>query len=126
MEGVIRNFLIDIPIACAVDLGSTRAVQSLRLDQQQVYEYLKTMPLPSGSSAKDKLMMGDLVAHNGISHNFFNSPPACELIYSQINEMDDALDRLPLPGGPIEGGVLQNHTREDGRYRSSEANVSSG
>ena len=33
--------------------------------------------------------------------------PTCELIYSQINEMDDALDRVPLPGGPFEEGVFR-------------------
>jgi len=107
VEGVIRDFVIDIPISCAVDLGKTLAVPSLQFDHQQVYADLRTMPLPSGSLANDKLMMGDLVEHNVISYNPLNLPPTCELVYCQINEMDDALDRSPLPGRPFEEGVFR-------------------
>ena len=107
VDGVIRDFVVDIPISCVVDLGTTLAVPALQFDQQQVYEYLKTLPLPSGFSAKDKLMMGDLSEHNVISNKFLNVLPTCQLIYSQINEMDDALDRVPLTGGPFEEGVFK-------------------
>lgn len=107
VDGAIRDFVVDIPISCVADLGTTLTVPSLQFDQQQVYEYLKTMPLPSGFSDKDKLMMGDLAEYNVISNKFLNLPPTCELIYSQINEMDDALDRVPLLGGPFEEGVFR-------------------
>jgi hypothetical protein len=35
-----------------------------------------------------------------------NSLPTYELLFYQINEMDDALDRVPLQGGPIAEGVF--------------------
>jgi len=107
VDGVIRDFVVDIPISCVVDLGTSLAVPALQFDRQQEYEYLKTLPLPSGFSAKDKLMMRDLSEHNVISNKFLNVLPTCQLIYSQINEMDDALDRVPLAGGPFEEGVFK-------------------
>ena len=64
VEGIIKDFVIDIPFTCVVDLGC-------------------------------------------IHEQFLNSLPNCELIFSQINEMDDALDRVPLPGGPSEEGVFR-------------------
>lgn len=107
VEGEIKDFVVDIPISGVVDLGSQPAVPALRFDQQQVYQYLKTLPLPSGFAGKDKLLTGDLSEFNVISNKFLNKLPACELVYFQINEMNDALDRVPLPGGPFEEGIFR-------------------
>ena len=107
VEGAIKDFVVDIPISGVVDLGSHLTVPALQFDQQQVYQYLKTLPLPSGFAGKDKLMTGDLSEFNVMSNKFLNKLPTCELIYSQINEMNDAIDRVPLPGGPFEEGVFR-------------------
>ncbi|WP_407313498.1 hypothetical protein [Desulfosporosinus sp. SB140] len=52
-------------------------------------------------------MSSDLTEFNAISQQFLNSLPNCELIYSQIQEMDDPLDRVPMPNGPFEEGVFR-------------------
>jgi hypothetical protein len=106
VAGDIRDFVVDVPISCVVDLGNVR-VPALEFDKQKVFEHLKTQALPAGFSAKDQLMMGDLSEHNSISNKFLNALPTCRLIFSQINEMDDAIDRVPLPGGPFEEGIFR-------------------
>lgn len=107
VEGEIKDFVVDIPISGVVDLGSHLTVPTLRFDQQCVYQYLKTLPLPSGFAGKDKLMTGDLSEFNVMSNKFLNKLPTCELVYSQINETNDAIDRLPLPEGPFEEGIFR-------------------
>ncbi|WP_088186767.1 CsxC family protein [Desulfosporosinus sp. FKA] len=106
VEGQIKDFVVDIPILGVIDLGNHLNVPSVLFDDQQVYQYLKTLPLPSGFAGKDRLMAGDMSEFNVMSNKFMNKLPACELIYSQINEMDDAVDRVPLHGGPFEEGIF--------------------
>ncbi len=107
VDGTIRDFVADIPISCVADLGRHIKVPGLNFDEEQVFEHLKTQSLPSGFSAKDQLMMGDLAEHNVVSNKFLNELPSCQLIFSQITEMDDAVDRVPLAGGPFEEGVFR-------------------
>jgi hypothetical protein len=107
VEGEIKDFVVDIPISGVVDLGSHLTVPALRFDQQQEYQYFKTLPLPSGFAEKDKLLTSDLSEFNVMSNKFLNTLPTCELIYSQINDMNDAIDRVPLPEGPFEEGVFR-------------------
>ncbi|MDD2234492.1 MAG: hypothetical protein PHV03_06225 [Desulfitobacteriaceae bacterium] len=107
VEGEIKDFVVDIPISGVIDLGSQPTVPALRFDQQQEYQFLKTLPLPPGFAGKDKLLTGDLSEFNVISNKFLNKLPVCELVYFQINEMNDALDRVPLAGGPFEEGIFR-------------------
>lgn len=107
VEGIIKDFVIDIPFTCVVDLGCIHAISPTFFSQRQEYEFSSSTSLPSGFSPKDKLMSGDPTEFNVVSQQFLNSLPNCELIFSQINEMDDALDRVPLPGGPSDEGVFR-------------------
>ena len=107
VEGTIKDFVVDIPYTCVVDLGSTLVIPPTLFGQQQEYEFLSSTSLPAGFSPKDKLMSGDRSEFNVVSSEFLNSLPSCTLVYSQINEMDDALDRVPLQGGPFEEGLFR-------------------
>jgi hypothetical protein len=107
VEGVIKDFVVDIPYSCVIDLGSTLVVPPTLFGQQLEYEFLNSQPLPSGFSPKDTLMSGDISELNMISTEFLNSLPTCTLVYSQINEMDDAIDRVALAGGPFEEGTFR-------------------
>lgn len=107
VEGSIKDFVIDIPFTCAVDLGRTFHVPQTLFNHREEYEYSSSKTLPAGFSSKDRLVSGDLSEYNILSQESFNTLPECELIFSQINEMDDALDRVPLPGGPFEEGVFK-------------------
>jgi len=107
VEGVIKDFVIDVPFTCVVDLGRRLRVPPILFGQQQEYEFLSTSTLPSGFSPKDKLMSGDISELNMVSTEFLNQLPTCKLVYSQINEMDDAIDRVPLVGGPFEEGLFR-------------------
>ncbi|EGW40638.1 CsxC family protein [Desulfosporosinus sp. OT] len=107
VEGTIRDFVVDLPWTCVVDLGHHLIIPPTLFGQQQEYEFLKTSSLPCGFSSKDKLMSGDISEFNMVSNEFLNALPNCTLVYSQINEMDDALDREPLKGGPFEEGLFR-------------------
>ncbi|MDQ7092947.1 hypothetical protein REC12_05045 [Desulfosporosinus sp. PR] len=96
IEGVIKDFVIDVPWACVVDLGNTLIIPPTFFNQQHEYEFFSSTSLPSGFSTKDKLMSGDLSELNVVSTEFFNPLPTCTLVYSQINAMDDALDRVAM------------------------------
>ena len=95
VEGMIKDFVVDIPVTCVVDLGRLVIPPTL-FSQQQEYEFLSSQSLPSGFSPKDQLMSADISELNMVSNEFFNSLPTCKLVFSQINEMDDAIDRVPL------------------------------
>jgi len=107
VEGTIKDFVVDIPYTCVVDLGSTLVIPPTLFGQQQEYEFSNSTSLPSGFSPKDHLLSGDISEFNMVSNEFLNSLPTCKLVYSQINEMDDALDRVPLQGGPFEEGLFR-------------------
>ncbi|HWQ43169.1 MAG TPA: hypothetical protein VN456_14195 [Desulfosporosinus sp.] len=107
VEGSIKDFVVDIPISCVVDLGKHLIFSHVHFKQQKEYEFSSSTPLPSGFSSKEKLLSRDPTEFNLISQEYLNPLPSCELIFSQINEMDDALDRVPLQGGPFEEGVFR-------------------
>lgn len=107
VEGIIKDFVVDIPYTCVVDLGSTLVIPPTLFGQRQEYEFSNTVSLPSGFSPKDRLISGDISEFNVVSNEFLNSLPSCALVFSQINEMDDAIDRVPLPGGPFEEGLFR-------------------
>ncbi|MDO0821867.1 CsxC family protein [Desulfosporosinus nitroreducens] len=105
VEGFIKDFVVNIPISCVVDLGRTLVIPPTIFNQQAEYEFL-SKPLPAGFTPQDNSLADDLAEFNVVNQQFLNLLPNCELIFSQINEMDDALDRMPLHGGPLEEGVF--------------------
>ncbi len=107
VDGVIKDFVIDIPISFVIDLGKHLRYPPIHYDQQREYGYARSTPLPSGFSSKDQLLSSDLTEFNLLSQQFYNPLPTCQLLYSQINEMDDALDWGPLHGGPFEEGTFR-------------------
>jgi len=88
VEGTVKDFVVDIPISYVVDLGK------------------RFIFPPSGFSSKDRMLSSDLTEFNLVSQSILNSLPTYELLFYQINEMDDALDRVPLQGGPIAEGIF--------------------
>lgn len=107
VEGVIKDFVVDIPISCTIDLGKHLIFPQVHYNQQREYGFANSTPLPSGFSSKDQLLSNDLTEFNVLSQEFYNPLPICRLVFSQINEMDEALDRLPLHGGPFEEGTFR-------------------
>ncbi|MDO0821866.1 CsxC family protein [Desulfosporosinus nitroreducens] len=107
VEGTINDFVIDVPWSCVVDLGSALVLPPTLFGQQQEYEFLSTTTLPAGFSTKDKLIAGDLSEFNMVSTEFLNRLPTVTLVFSQINEMDETLDRVALQGGPFEEGQFK-------------------
>jgi hypothetical protein len=91
VEGVIKDFVVNIPFTCVIDLCNLHAMSPILFSQRQEYEF-----------------SGEPTEFNVVSQQFLNLLPNCELIFSQINEMDDALDRVPLAGGPCEEGVFRS------------------
>lgn len=102
VAGVLKDFVVDVPISCVIDLGRHLKFKPIRFNQQKEYGFARSTPLPSGFSEKDPILSSDLTAFNTLSQQFYNQAPSCQLLFSQINEMDDALDRIPLQGGPFE------------------------
>ena len=102
VEGVIKDFVADIPISCVIDLGKHLLFPPVHCDHQREYGFARSTPLPSGFSSKDQMLSSDFTGFNSLSQQFYNPLPTCQLIFSQINEMDDALDHVPLLGGPFE------------------------
>lgn len=102
VEGDIRDFVVDIPISGVVNLGADLCLPTLRFDQELVYDNERGERVEfSGFPDKEKLLSPDFTEFNLVSSKFLNLQPMTELVYSQITEMDDELDRLALPGGPL-------------------------
>jgi len=106
-EGIIKDFVVDIPISCVIDLGKYLTFPPVHYDHQQEYGFAKSKSLPSGFSSKDQLISRDLTEFNILSQQFYNTLPTFRLLFSQINEMDDALDPMPLYGGPFEESTFR-------------------
>jgi len=107
VEGTIKDFVVDIPYTCVVDLGHDLVMPPTQFNQQLEYTFSSSDPLPTGFSPKDKLLSGDISELNMVSTEFLNTLPTCKLVYSQINEMDDAIDRVLLKGGPFAEGTFR-------------------
>lgn len=98
IEGTIKDFILKISISCVVDLGHAFIIPPT---------HFGSTPPTSVFSPEDKFLSADLTEFNMVTQPFLNLLPHCELLFSQISEMDDALDRIPLPGGPSEEGVFR-------------------
>lgn len=104
VTGTINDFVVDVPWSCVVDLGTGLVLPPTRFGSQQEFEFATNTALPAGFASKDRLIAGDLSEFNLISTEFLNQLPTVSLVVSQINEMDEALDRVALAGGPFEEG----------------------
>ncbi|AFQ42398.1 hypothetical protein [Desulfosporosinus meridiei] len=91
VAGVIKDFVVDIPISCVIDLGRHLQFSPIHYDQQREYGFTE-------SSTKDPLQ--SKAEFNLLSEQFYNRMPTCQLVFCQINETDNALDCIPLYGGP--------------------------
>lgn len=102
VEGVIRDFIVHIPISGVVDLGTGLTLPILQHDQDPECEHAhrERVSLP-GFLEKKKVLSPDFTEFNLVSDKLLNLQPTTELIYSQITEMDDELDRVALVEGPF-------------------------
>lgn len=100
VTGITKDFVVDIPISCAIDLGRHLIFPPIHYNQKREYEFSKSTSPHSEVSVKPSCPSG--TEFGLLSQQFFNPLPFCQLLFSQINEIDDALDRIPLQGGPHE------------------------
>lgn len=107
VEGDIRDFVVDIPVSGVVNLGTGLVLPDLQFDQEREFEFARRRRLGEGFPDKERLLSPDFTEFNVTSNKFLNRLPHCELIFSQISEMDDQLDREPLCGGPFEEGTFR-------------------
>jgi hypothetical protein len=107
VEGEIRDFVVDVPVSGVVNLGTGIVLPTIQFDQDQEYEYSRRARLGTGFAEKERLLSPDFTEFNIVSNKILNRLPVCELVYSQINEMDDQLDRVSLCGGPFEEGTFR-------------------
>ncbi|SPF45818.1 conserved hypothetical protein [Candidatus Desulfosporosinus infrequens] len=106
VEGIIKDFVVDIPISCVVDLGKHFVFPPVHFNQQREYGFSRSIQCPSSYPSKGKMPSGDLTEFNVVSQEYHNPLPFCELVFSQINEMDSALDCMPSHCEPFEEGVF--------------------
>lgn len=100
VTGIAKGFVVDIPISCAIDLGRHLIFPPIHYNQNREYEFSKSISPHSEVSCQFSCSSG--TEFGLLSQQFFNPVPTCQLLFSQINEIDDALDRIPLQGGPCE------------------------
>lgn len=92
--GEIHHCTIDVPFECTTPVTFFRNPQSLLVNSRNEFEYLREEELPRDTFAeKDHLMSGDLSEFNQQSEEFFNELPFCELLYSNIYEFDEYINR---------------------------------
>lgn len=92
--GEIQHCTIDVPFECTTPVTFFRNPQNLLVNSRNEFEYLREEELPRDTFAeKDHLMSGDLSEFNQQSEEFFNELPFCELLYSNIYEFDEYINR---------------------------------
>lgn len=100
VAGVMKDFVVDIPISCVIDLGRYLQFPPIHYDQLREYGTAESTTAQGRFSTKDPLQ--SKAEFNLLSQQFYNPMPTCQLVFSQINETDNALDCIPLYGGPPE------------------------
>lgn len=102
VDSNIRDFVVDIPISGVINLGTGLTLPTLRFDQDQEYENARRERINRpGFADKERLLSPDFTEFNLVSNKYLNLLPTTDLVFGQINEMDDELDRVPLAGGPL-------------------------
>lgn len=101
--GDYRHCTVDVPFKCTtpVDFNGQNPLP-LMTNSSEEFEYLREEKLPPNFAEKDKLLAGDLSEYNQISIEYFNELPYCELISARIVEMDEFINRKPIPHAPFE------------------------
>lgn len=107
VEGEIRDFVVDVPVSGVINLGTGLTIPGLQFGQEREFEFARSRRLGEGFPEKERLLSGDFTENNLVNTSVFNRLPKCELVYSQIQEMDEQLDRKPLYGGPFEEGTFK-------------------
>ena len=107
VEGELKDFVVEVPVSGVVNLGTGLVIPELLLGEDSEFEYARRRRLGEGFPEKERLLSGDFTENNLVSTSLLNRLPVCELVYSQIMEMDDQLDRHHLWGAPFEEGTFR-------------------
>jgi hypothetical protein len=102
VDGIIRDYVVNIPVSGVVDLGCGIDAPNLEFDENQVYQYARKGRFDKpGFPDKERLLSSDYTEYNSVSNILLNQLPEAELVYSQITEMNEQLDRQSLCGAPL-------------------------
>ena len=104
----IHSFTTDIPFQCVTEVKKFLTPPVMpEINNRNEFDFLVSLPLPSGHPEKDELQSNDLSQFHQESTQFYNELPFCELISSKIIEWDEAIDRQQLPNcSPIGEGYF--------------------
>lgn len=112
--GNIRHCTVDVPFSCVTPIWDFNGSPPLPIifNESREFEYSRSAPLPPDFPEKEQLLSGDLSEFNQCSFEYFNELPFCELISSNICELDEALKLKPVPGAPFEERVFREFTEK--------------
>lgn len=98
LEGVcgeIHHCTIDVPFECTTPVCFSKDPDDPYYNERSEFGYLKKEGLPRETFAeKDKLVSRDFSEFNQESIEYFNQLPFCDLLYSQITEFDEFINRI--------------------------------
>jgi hypothetical protein len=112
--GDIRHCSVDVPFSCVTPIWNFNGSPPLPIvfNESKEFEFFRTSPLPAKFPEKDHLLSGDLSEFNQCSFEYFNELPFCELVSSDICEMDEFIKPHPVPGAPFEERTFQEFTEK--------------
>lgn len=97
LEGVcgeIHHCTIDVPFECTTPVTFTTSPNEVLFNNRDEFGYMKKEELPRETFAeKDQLVSRDFSEFNQESTEYFNELPFCDLIYSNIVEFDEFINR---------------------------------
>ncbi|KGX90593.1 hypothetical protein N783_19745, partial [Pontibacillus marinus BH030004 = DSM 16465] len=104
-----RSFTVDVPFTCVTEIKDfiTRPLD-IHFDERKEFNFRVSQSLPKGYPEKDHYQSQDISQFNQGSQQFYNEIPYCDLLSSNIIEMDASTDRRPIQGGPEFEGVFRN------------------
>lgn len=93
--GDIRHCTVDVPFECTTAVDFSSYPDDPLTNTRQEFEYLRQESLPRETFAeKDHLLSKDFSEFNQTSIEYFNKLPFCDLIYSEIFEFDEFINRI--------------------------------
>lgn len=99
--GDIKHCTVDTPFECTTAVNFLRDPSYLETNYKDEFGYLKKESLPRDTFAeKDKLLSTDFSEYNQLSGEYFNRMPYCDLVYSNIVEFDEYINRA-VPNGDV-------------------------
>ncbi|BAU27858.1 hypothetical protein DFP93_10912 [Aneurinibacillus soli] len=97
ISSTLHSFTIDIPFHCVTEIKKFLVDPiAPEYNKRQEFDFFHKSSLPSGHPEKDHLLSNDLSQFHQTSRQHYNELPFCELVYSNIIEWDEAIDRMPL------------------------------